>query len=140
MPPLFQEPWKEINHSNYCYAFAGHLVELASGESFKDYVRQHILLPLEMTQTTYSLPDNYEQLDQYALWYRLRDSFEEVKCFPRHATPAGSALSTVTDMSKLLQEFLHPSGKILRDPSMKKLFKRQFSNHGQSDPFQNIRA
>lgn len=85
MPPLFQEPWKEINYSNYGYAFAGHLVELASGESFKDYVRQHILLPLEMTQTTYSLPDNYKQLDQYALGYRLRDSFEEVKCFPRHA-------------------------------------------------------
>lgn len=129
MPPLFQEPGLEINYSNYGYALAGHLVELASGEMFTEYVKRHILLPLKMDQTTYSLPDHYEQLDQYALGYRLRDSFEEVKCFPRHATPAGSALSTVTDMSKLLQEFIHPSGRILRDSSMKKLFERQFGNH-----------
>jgi CubicO group peptidase (beta-lactamase class C family) len=129
MPTVFQPPGIEINYSNYSYALAGHLVERASGLKFTDYVRERILLPLGMQHTTYSLPDNYTELDAYASGYRTRDTFEPVVCYPRHATPAGSALSCASDMSKLLAELLQPAGKILTDSSMALLRQQQFANH-----------
>ncbi|MBL7847551.1 MAG: beta-lactamase family protein [Cyclobacteriaceae bacterium] len=129
LPPSFQSPGKEINYSNYGYALAGHIVERVSGKEFRQYVTENIFQPLGMIRTTYALPDNYEELLQYAHGYRIRDTYENVTCYPRHATPAGSALSCLADMKKLVQELLRPSGKLLSSTSMNKLFKRQFSSH-----------
>jgi len=129
MPPSFQPPGTEINYSNYGYALAGHIVERVSGMPFTQYVTQHIFVPLAMERTTYTLPDNYEDIPDYAHGYRIRDTYENVKCYPRHATPAGSALSSVADMKRLLAELMMPSGKILNTASMDKLFQQQFTNH-----------
>lgn len=129
MPTTFQEPGLDINYSNYSYALAGHLVELVSGVSFQEYVQKNILKPLGMTRTTYLLPDNYKQLDAYACGYRTRETFEPIDCYPRHAMPAGSALSCAADMERLLRELLKPTGKVLRDSSMNYLRQRQFTNH-----------
>ncbi len=129
MPPSFQSPGIEINYSNYGYALAGHVVESVTGMDFKEYVKQRIFAPLGMTRTTYLLPDTYQELASYAHGYRIRDTYEEVICYPRHATPAGSALSCVADMTKLLKEFLAPTGKIISDTSMTKLMRRQFTSH-----------
>ncbi len=129
LPPSFQAPGTEINYSNYGYALAGHIVERATGLDFKEYVKQQIFVPLGMTRTTYFLPDNYQELETYAQGYRIRDAYEEVVCYPRHATPAGSALSCVADMTKLLREFLNPTGKILSDSSMATVIHRQFTSH-----------
>jgi len=129
MPATFQPPGIDINYSNYSYALAGHLVELVSGMSFPEYVRQNIFLPLGMSRTTYQLPDHYTALEEYASGYRTRDTFEPVPTFPRHVMPAGSAMSSASDMSKLLEELMTPSGKLLHDSSMNYLFKRQFANH-----------
>lgn len=129
MPSTFQPPGLEINYSNYSYALAGHLVECVSEMRFPDYVRQNILIPLGMSRTTYQLLENYAALDEYASGYRTRDTFEPVASFPRHPMPAGSALSSASDMSKLLEELMKPSGKVLDDSSMTYLFQRQFTNH-----------
>lgn len=128
MPPSFQAPGIEINYSNYGYALAGHLVERVTGLTFTQYVKDSIFLPLGMSHTTYDLPDNYETLPSYAHGYRIRDDYEKVTCYPRHATPAGSALSCVADMKKFLAEMLRPSGKILSQASMSKLVEQQFTN------------
>jgi CubicO group peptidase (beta-lactamase class C family) len=129
LPQPFQPPGTEINYSNYAYALAGHVVERVSGMKFTAYVNQEIFTPLGMTRTTYSLPDNYQDLPAYAHGYKIRESFENVISYPRHVTPAGSALSCVSDMKRLLQEFLRPSGKILSDSSLAKLINRQFTSH-----------
>ncbi len=129
MPPSFQRPGTEINYSNYGYALAGHIVERVTGMSFTQYVTQHIFVPLGMTRTTYALPDNYEDLTDYAHGYRIRDTYENIKCYPRHVTPAGSALSCAADMKKLLAELMKPTGKILQQASMEKLYQQQFTSH-----------
>ncbi len=131
MPGSFQPPGIDINYSNYSYALAGHLVEQVTGTKFTDYVSEHIFLPLGMTRSTYHLPDSYTALDAYASGYRTRDTFEPVRCYPRHATPAGSALSSSGDMAKLLRELMFPSGKILQDSMYQYLQSRQFADHPQ---------
>lgn len=129
MPSSFEAPGLEINYSNYGYALAGHVVEQVSGMPFTAYVKKYILGPLGMNRTTYDLPDNYRELPDYACGYRTRDTFEPLVSYPRHATPAGSLLSTANDMAKFVKELLHPTGKILSDSSILSLRKRQFSNH-----------
>lgn len=129
MPKPFQPPGLEINYSNYSYALAGHLVERASGLPFTDYVQKNIFDRLEMRHTTYQLPDNYLLVDAYAHGYRTREAFEPVTSYPRHATPAGSALSCASDMRKLLAEFLNPTDKILSPESFGFLTQQQFTNH-----------
>jgi CubicO group peptidase (beta-lactamase class C family) len=129
LPPSFQPPGVDINYSNYSYALAGHLVERVTGVEFTKYVALRIFKPLGMVHTTYALPDNYQKLDNYAYGYRTRDTFEPITGYPRHATPAGSAISSAGDMAKFMAELRKPSGKLLSDVSMALLFERQFSNH-----------
>lgn len=129
MPNLFTEPGKQINYSNYSYALAGYLVELASGESFADYVHRHILTPLSMTHTTYFYSDAKEKPGLLATGYRIVDVGEEIPSLPRHTLPSGSIISTTSDMTNLLVELLRPSGKVLSDDIRQALFSRQFSNH-----------
>lgn len=129
MPSSFQSPGTEINYSNYGYALAGHIVERVSGMSFTAYVQKNIFDRLGMRHTTYFLPDDYPQLEAYATGYRTRDTFEAVACYPRHATPAGSALSCASDMRKLLIEFLKPTGRLLNPTSFERLKQQHFTSH-----------
>ena len=72
MLSLFQPPGTEINYSNYGYALAGHLVERISGNPFEDQIQTQIFDPLQMTKASYSLPDNYLEMEQYANGYKWR--------------------------------------------------------------------
>ncbi len=129
LPPSFQPPGVSVNYSNYSYALAGHLVERASGIPFTEYVSERIFKPLGMSRTTYSMPDNYQELEAYARGYRTRETFEPMTGYPRHATPAGSALSCSSDMARLVEELRKPTGKLLTNESMSLLFKQHFTNH-----------
>lgn len=129
LPPSFQPPGVDINYSNYSYALAGHLVERVTGVPFTKYVTLRIFKPLGMVHTTYALPDNYQELDNYAYGYRTRDTFEPMRGYPRHATPAGSALSSASDMARFMSELRKPTGKLLTDVSMALLFEGQFTSH-----------
>jgi CubicO group peptidase (beta-lactamase class C family) len=131
MPTVFEEPGTHINYSNYSYALAGHLVEIASKEKFQDYIQKHILKKLGMSHTTYYLPDNYNSNNylQYANGYQLRDEFNEVKVYPRHALPAGGVISTGSDMAKFLQVILRRDTSLLSTQGYELLLTQQFTNH-----------
>jgi CubicO group peptidase (beta-lactamase class C family) len=51
---------------------AGYLVELVSGQSYADYVRQQILNPLGMIDTDFLVPE--DKRDRFAACYMFRDS------------------------------------------------------------------
>ena len=44
------------SYSNWATALAGHIVEVVSGQSFDDYVAQHIFQPLGMERSTFGEP------------------------------------------------------------------------------------
>jgi CubicO group peptidase (beta-lactamase class C family) len=52
--PLSFTPGSRFEYSNYGYAVVGRVVEIASGQSYPDYVRQHIYLPAGMAATAES--------------------------------------------------------------------------------------
>ena len=129
MPSTFQPAGLEINYSNYGYALAGLLTEEASKTSFAQYIENRILNPLGMNKSTYHLPDNYQDLSGYARGYQLRDSFNEVKSYPRHALPAGSIMSTADDMAIFMQALLRRDSLLLGQGSYDLLLTQQHSNH-----------
>lgn len=56
IPKRVRPPGEYTAYSNYGYALAGYLVELASGMPYADYVQQHIFAPLGMSGSTVAEP------------------------------------------------------------------------------------
>ena len=88
-------------YSNYATALAGYIVARTSGESFDDYIEQHIFKPLGMQQASFRQPLP-EQLKQYmSKGYQLASQpakpFEIVG-----PAPAGSLSASGADMAKFM--------------------------------------
>src|SRR5437879_10225476 len=56
MPARIFPPGKVPSYSNYGFTLAGYLVERVSGEKFEQYITNHILQPLRMTNSTFDQP------------------------------------------------------------------------------------
>ncbi|NNF35291.1 MAG: beta-lactamase family protein [Saprospiraceae bacterium] len=129
MPGLFKPPGTEINYSNYSYALAGHMVERVTGNDFKEQVSEKIFDPLGMETASYYVPDDYLDNDQYANGYLWRDTFEQVKMYPRHAIPAGSLVASGKDMITFAQALLKRDSLLLPQEAYQLLLNQQYSNH-----------
>lgn len=93
-------------YSNYATALAGHLVERASGQSFDDYVDEHIFATLGMRHSTFRqpLPKNLEpdMSKGYKQASLPPEAFEIVT-----AAPAGSLSASGIDMSRFMLAHLN---------------------------------
>src|SRR5262249_56706827 len=56
IPSRISAPRKIPSYSNYGFTLAGYVVERVSGEKFESYVNDHILKPLQMTNSTFDQP------------------------------------------------------------------------------------
>ena len=56
IPGRVRPPGTFASYSNYATALAGYIVQRASGMPWDDYIEQHVLAPLGMTQTTTRQP------------------------------------------------------------------------------------
>jgi CubicO group peptidase (beta-lactamase class C family) len=54
--PLASGPGERFEYSNEGYSLAGAIVEIASGQGYEQYLREHVLLPAGMSNTGYLLP------------------------------------------------------------------------------------
>jgi CubicO group peptidase (beta-lactamase class C family) len=54
---LISEPGKEFHYSNVAFDIMADIVAKVSGQTFEDYVKQHMLLPLEMKNSSFIYPD-----------------------------------------------------------------------------------
>ncbi len=93
-------------YNNMMYAAAGYAIELASGKTWEDFVRERILQPLQMSHTVYSVADMVTRPDHGVAYTEKRDSFEIYKIPYYEDTagmaPAGAIISNVEDMSHWL--------------------------------------
>lgn len=95
-------PGTQRKYSNLGVTLAGRIVENVSGKSFKDYVTENILLPLQMQSTYVELPN--EQLPRLATGYgrRMPDGKREVMPFwdAKGMAAAFGMFANVTDLAK----------------------------------------
>src|SRR6202162_5111526 len=93
-------------YNNMMYAAAGYLVELQSGKTWEEFVRDRIFKPLEMNNSLFSVADMVKRPDFGVAYKEKRDSFEIYKIPYYEDTegmaPAGAIVSNIEDMSHWL--------------------------------------
>lgn len=113
--PLEFEPGSQFAYSNSGYVLLGAIIEKVSGESYGDYLKEHIFKPLGMERTGYLDKSNFSS--DVAVGYRNIDD-ELVQADPIDVTvayAAGGVYSTVEDLYKWIQGL--ETGKIISDAS-----------------------
>ena len=93
-------------YNNMMYAAAGYLVELQSGKTWEEFVRDRIFKPLEMNNSLFSIAEMVKRPDFGVAYTEKRDSFEIYKIPYYEDTagmaPAGAIISNLEDMSHWL--------------------------------------
>jgi CubicO group peptidase (beta-lactamase class C family) len=102
-------------YNNLMYAGAGYAIELVSGKTWEDFVRERILAPLGITSSVYSIDEMVKQADHGVPFTERRDSFElyETPQYREQAGvgPAGSIISSIDDISRWLTALMQ-DGKL----------------------------
>jgi len=93
-------------YNNLMFAAAGYIIQLQSGKTWEEFVRQRILDPLEMKSTGYSIADMLKQPDFGVGFTERRDS-SEIYRIPYYediegVAPCGAIVSNIDDMSHWL--------------------------------------
>jgi CubicO group peptidase (beta-lactamase class C family) len=102
MPPLFYPPGQVPAYSNYGATLVGHIVEEVSGESYDQYIENHILKPLGMTHSTTRQPLPADLATTLSKSYTFNGEFQEVPLIYLQVSPAGSLSASGTDMGKFM--------------------------------------
>jgi len=125
--PAF-EPGSKFDYANYGYILLGALIEKVSGQSYYDYVQEHVFRPAGMTHSGYPLR---EAMSGVAVGYTrsdsggLRDSSDQL---PWRGTPAGGGVSTAGDMLRFTAAL--NAGKLLSPAMLAEATKRQTKWYG----------
>jgi D-alanyl-D-alanine carboxypeptidase len=130
--PVRFEPGSRYEYSNYGFILLGALIEAVTGESYYDYVRQHVFAPAGMTATD-SLPESDEVPGRAVGYTKSQDSSDHswvsnVDLLPWRGTAAGGGYSTVGDL-ELFADAL-TSGKLLSDRMLAEATHEQSDSYG----------
>jgi D-alanyl-D-alanine carboxypeptidase len=96
------EPGSRVEYSNYGFILLGAIVEKVSGESYYDYVREHVYMPAGMTST--GSDPKEPAIAGLSIGYTANGAANGVRpnigLLPYRGTSAGGGYSTVGDLLK----------------------------------------
>jgi Beta-lactamase len=96
------KPGSRYSYSSVGYTISGYILEKVSGEKYEDFLKQQILNPLEMDESSFYFPNKDDE--------NLSCGYEGTKELPSvfmNSRPAGSMISTVMDFSMFLRFMLN---------------------------------
>jgi CubicO group peptidase (beta-lactamase class C family) len=102
-----QEPMREtFLYNNLMFAAVGYLIELQSGKTWEQFVKEKILEPLQMNSTGYSIAEMLKRPEFGVGYTERRDTFELYR-IPYYedisgVAPCGAIVSNIEDMSHWL--------------------------------------
>lgn len=125
------EVWLYLNEG---YVLLGGIVEKLSGQSFADYVREHILRPLDMQETGFLGEDLGPEL---AVPYIIpREGGPKVgEVLPMLIGSDGGVASSVLDMAKYIGVFLRRGSPIISPESYKEMIAPRVALPHEPAPF-----
>src|SRR5499425_336223 len=99
-----QEPMRQtFLYNNLMFAGVGQIIELKSGKTWEQFVRERIFAPLDMNATNYLIADMTKNPDHGVPFREKRDSFELYKIPYYEGTqgvaPAGAIVSNIDELS-----------------------------------------
>ena len=131
------DPGVRYEYSNAGFALAGLLIEQVTGQSYADYLVEHLLKPTGSTNEGPVVP-TAEVLEQLAFPYQIEGRQAKPEIPHRFDVfPAGDLYLSVPDMARVL--LLHLNGgkygdvRILSDQSLQEMRTRQFGGKGGLD-------
>jgi CubicO group peptidase (beta-lactamase class C family) len=101
-----QEPMRQaFLYNNLMFAGVGYMIELQSGKTWEQFVRDRILQPLEMRSTGYTIAEMVKQPEHGVGFTEKRDSFDLYR-IPYYediegVAPCGAIVSNIEDLSPL---------------------------------------
>lgn len=132
--PLLFQPGEATRYSNAAPYVMGRIIELQSGQPFGDFVRQHVLDKLGMSDTGFAIPP--DEVHRAAVVYRRKK--EEVVEYCRYdkdwkvemCMPDGGLFSTTADMARFAHAFLNQGGGVVGKDSIRTMLTRQSDGYG----------
>lgn len=118
------KPGERYNYSNIGATLAALIIEKATGRPFDEFTKEHILKPLNMNSTGWSLED--VDISKHSRLYRNDNSV--LPFYTAITYPDGMLISSSSDMAKYLAELVKGysgEGTLLKKESYKKLFTEQ---------------
>ena len=134
MPARVRPPGRYSSYSNYATALAGYVVQRVSGQPWDDYVEQHVLAPLGMTQTSTRQPLPAALRADMSQGYAWGGGAFTPKKFEyiTGASPAGSISASATDMAKFMIAHLNDGAyngqRILAESTAVRMHARAFGH------------
>jgi len=118
--PLQFEPGTKFSYSNSGYFLLGYIIEQVSGESYEQYIQQHILSPLGLNNTFYKKPN--EIIPNHVNGYKKTGELYQNADFWSATLPyaAGNLVSNTADLFKWHQALY--GGKLLKKETLNKAF------------------
>lgn len=128
----YREPGKLTAYSTYGVALAGVLIEDVSGQSYADYLKQHIFAPAGLSSARVMLRQGDEK--GVATPYEIDDGRATAIPYEWYQTPPTSSMvATAADMARLLLVHLANgragSNEILSADLTRAMHKQQATNH-----------
>ena len=121
IPARVRPPGEAAAYSNYGASLAGYIVARVSGQSYEEYLQEHIFTPLGMAHSTVQspLPSDLRALASLGYW-DIGAGLEPVPDYPQYfgqpaMIPAGGHSSSVTDMARFMT--VHLQGGFYGDAS-----------------------
>ncbi|MFQ5738913.1 MAG: serine hydrolase domain-containing protein [Acidobacteriota bacterium] len=132
MPPRVMPPGEVISYSNHGMALAGYIVETVTGVPFTRYVRANILDPLGMDRTRFQLNEALAAHLAAGYGYQ-KGAYWRVPYYYLNVEPAGSLLTTATDMARFmiaqLQDGRLGPARILQQRTAREMHRQHFTHH-----------
>ncbi len=118
-------------YDTYAITLAGYLVEQLSGQSFEQYLQEHLFKPLEMIRSGIAVPPALAA--DTAVGYDFRDQWLPMRWEFMNTAPASTVNATVTDMANfaimMLQDGQFKGRQILTPESAQAMLTQQHTNH-----------
>jgi CubicO group peptidase (beta-lactamase class C family) len=111
----YMEPTTPIRtrliYNNMMYVAVGHIIELKTGLTWEEFLRERLFGPLSMERTLFEMDKMQADPDYGVPYAEKRDSFELYR-IPHYADtngagPAGSIISNLEDMAKWVSALLN---------------------------------
>jgi CubicO group peptidase (beta-lactamase class C family) len=132
--PLDFRPESKVNYSNAALYVVGRVIEVCSGKTYGQFVRNEILLPLRMRDTDFFVPR--ENIDRTSVVYRRDKAGLSVYCrydptWQMDMTmPDGGLFSTPHDIALFANSFLDEKFVLLREESINAMLSQQSLGYG----------
>jgi hypothetical protein len=102
IPARIFPPGKIVAYSNYSAGLAGYIVERMAGEPLDEYIRQHILAPLDMHHSTFTQPLPRNLAPLLAKGYVTASDAKPKPFELVNPAPAGAMTASPLDMANFM--------------------------------------